>query len=96
MKRHTKWPKGAWMKLKSSDTLRALMNQDDFSLGRLARYSGCSKGFISHLLAGRRSSCTTELGERIAEALGVPIEILFAVTMSPSSTTRVTQKARAA
>lgn len=96
MKRHNKWPKGAWMKLKSSDTLRALMNQDDFSLGRLARYAGCSKGFISHLLAGRRSSCTTDLGERIAEALGVPIEILFAVSKSPSGTTIVKQKVSAA
>lgn len=61
------------------------MAQDDFSLGRLARYAGCSKGFVSHLLAGRRSSCTTDLGERIAEALGVPVEILFDVHKSPTA-----------
>lgn len=84
------------MKLKSAETLRALMNQDDFSLGRLARYAGCSKGFISHLLAGRRNSCTTDLGERIAEALGVPVEILFAVSKSPSGMPTVNQKASAA
>ncbi|MEC4836837.1 helix-turn-helix transcriptional regulator [Mycobacteroides chelonae] len=65
------------MKLRSADTLRALMEQDKFSLGRLARYSGCSKGFISHLLAGRRSSCTPDLAERIAEALHVPTAVLF-------------------
>lgn len=65
------------MKLRSPNILRALMQQDDFSMGRLARYAGCSKGFISHLLAGRRRACTPELATRIAEALGVPIEILF-------------------
>jgi transcriptional regulator with XRE-family HTH domain len=59
------------------------MEQDDFSLARLARYADCSKGFISHLLAGRRSSCTTDLAERIAEALGVPVEILFDPRVSP-------------
>lgn len=74
------------MKLKSTDTLRALMEQDKFSLARLARYSGCSKGFISHLLSGRRSSCTVELGDKIAEALGVPTTVLFEVRVSPSST----------
>ena len=80
-----RWPKGAYMKLKSADTLRALMEQDDFSLGRLARYAGCSKGFISHLLAGRRSSCSTDLGKAIAEALHVPVEVLFEVRVSPAA-----------
>lgn len=73
------------MKLKSADTLRALMEQDQFSLARLARYAGCSKGFISHLLSGRRSSCTTELGAKIAEALDVPATVLFEVRVSPTS-----------
>lgn len=83
------------MKLKSHETLRALMNQDGFSMGRLARYAGCSKGFISHLLAGRRNSCTAELGARIAEALGVPVEILFAVSMSASDISIVNQEVAA-
>jgi transcriptional regulator with XRE-family HTH domain len=73
------------MKLKSADTLRALMEQNRISLGRLARYAGCSKGFISHLLANRRSSCTTALGEAIAEALNVPVSVLFEVRASPSA-----------
>lgn len=81
-----RWPKGTWMKLRSADTLRALMEQDDFSLGRLARYADCSKGFISHLLAGRRSSCTPELASRIAEALGVPLTVLFDAKMTTSGT----------
>ncbi|WP_367576186.1 helix-turn-helix domain-containing protein [Mycobacteroides abscessus] len=82
MKQRNRWPKGTWMKLRSADTLRALMEQDKFSLGRLARYAGCSKGFISHLLSGRRSSCTPELAERIAEALHVPIAVIFDPKMS--------------
>ena len=61
------------------------MGQYNFSLGRLARYADCSKGFISHLLAARRSSCTPELAERIAEALNVPVEVLFEVRKSTSS-----------
>jgi len=70
------------MKLTSAATMRALMDQRDFSLGRLARYAGCSKGFISHLLAGRRSTCTPQLAERIAEALQVPVEIIFMPSVS--------------
>lgn len=73
------------MKLRSADTLRALMEQNHMSLGRLARYAGCSKGFVSHLLAGRRSSCTPELGANIAEALNVPVAVLFQVRVSSTT-----------
>lgn len=83
MRKRNHYPKGTWMKLRSPDTLRALMNQDDFSLARLARYADCSKGFISHLLMGRRSSCTPQLAQRIAEALHVPVEVLFEPRLSP-------------
>lgn len=72
------------MRLRSPATLRALMEQYGFSLGRLARYADCSKGFISHLLSGRRSSCTPELAARIAEALNVPLEVIFDPNMSPT------------
>jgi len=65
------------MKLASPDTLRALMIQRGFSYDRLARYAGCSKGFISHLTSGRKSTCTPALAENIAEALDVPLRILF-------------------
>ncbi|OBS01847.1 hypothetical protein A9W98_17840 [Mycobacterium gordonae] len=72
------------MRLRSPATLRALMEQYGFSLGRLARYADCSKGFISHLLSGRRSSCTPELAARIAEALNVPLEVIFDANVSPT------------
>lgn len=84
MTHRKRWPKGTWMRLRSPDTLRALMGQYNFSLGRLARYSGCSKGFISHLLSGRRSSCTPDLAENIAEALNIPLLVLFEPKLSTS------------
>lgn len=80
-----RWPRGTWMRLQSSDTLRALMGQKGFSMGRLARYSGCSKSFVSHLVAGRKTTCTPELATRIAEALDVPLDILFMPSVSADS-----------
>lgn len=65
------------MRLNSADTLIALMKQRGYSHARLGRYAGCSSGFISHLTKGRKSSCSAELAERIAEALDVPSELLF-------------------
>lgn len=72
------------MRLKNPELLRLLMQQHNFSLARLARYAGCSKGFISHLLSGRRRTCTTALGANIAEALQVPVDVLFDVNVSPN------------
>lgn len=70
------------MKLTSPDTLKALMNQKNFSYDRLARYAGCSKSFISHLASGRKTSCTPLLAENIAEALEVPLSLLFVESVS--------------
>lgn len=81
-----RWPKGSWMRLASSDTLRALMKQKGFSHRRLARYCGLAgPGMIDHLVSGRRHSCTPKLAERIAEALDVPLSVLF-VPSVPSNT----------
>lgn len=82
MPHRKRWPKGSWMKLANANTLRALMEQKGMGMGRLARYAGCSKGFISHLLAGRRSTCTPQLAERIAEALDVPASVLFVPSLT--------------
>ena len=90
-----RWPRGTWMKLTSIATLQALMAQRGMSLATLARYSGCSKGFISHLTSGRRRTCTPKLATRIAEALEVPLEILF-VPSAPSSTGRIANQNEAA
>ncbi len=84
MKRR-RWPKGTWMKLQSAATLAALMEQRRFSYDRLARYAGCSKSFISHLIKGRKNSCGVELAQNIAEALEVPLEVLFMPMTSAAS-----------
>lgn len=80
------------MRLANPATLAALMEQRSMSMGTLARYADCSKGFISHLVAGRRRTCTPPLAERIAEALSVPLEVLF--VPSVASTERQTAKQR--
>lgn len=72
-----RWPKGTWMRLTSPETLRVLMKDRNCSQERLARYVGCSKSFISHLTSGRKGSCSSELADRIAEALNLPTEVLF-------------------
>lgn|SRR3954468_9555405 len=68
------------MRLRSSTTMRALMAQYDLSMGAVATDAGCSKGFVSHLLSGRRSSCTPELARRFSDCLHVPVDVLFAET----------------
>lgn len=73
------------MKLRSPEILRAFMNQKHFSMGRLATYSKCSKGFVSHLVAGRKTSCSEDLARRIAEALDVPVVALFDPRASATS-----------
>ena len=83
--RRQRWPKGTWMKLTSPDTLAALMAQRGFSYDRLARYAGVSKGFISHLVKARKTTCRPETAERIAEALDVPLAILFVPSLSAGS-----------
>ncbi|TPW95711.1 helix-turn-helix domain-containing protein [Mycolicibacterium fortuitum] len=83
------------MRLQSGDTLKALMQQHDFSMGRLARYAGCSKTFIYGLCSGEKRSCTPQLGERIAEALDVPVRVLFVVEGSSKSSRNINTKVSA-
>lgn len=86
------------MKLQSAGTLRELMKQRDMSLDRLARYVGCSKGFISHLTANppRKTTCRPITAERIAEALQVPLGVLFADSVSLDEGRNVMQPGTAA
>ncbi|MFC3299605.1 Uncharacterised protein [Arthrobacter agilis] len=80
------------MRLNSADTLRALMVQNRISMGMMADYVGCSKGFISHLLAERRRSCTPLLADRISRVLHVPTSVLFVETKSPTAVQNVKQR----
>ncbi len=80
--RSRRWPKGTYMRLRSAATLTALMGQNAMSMSRLGRYSKCSKSFIGHLTSGRKTTCTPELAARIAEALGVDLDVLFVPKVS--------------
>lgn len=73
------------MRLRSADILNAFMKQKNFSAQRLATYSGCSKSFIGFLKTGHKNSCTPKLATSIAEALDVPLEVLFEQRASADS-----------
>lgn len=88
--------KGTWMKLRSAEVLRAFMKQKNFSMQRLATYSGCSKSFIGFLANGTKTSCTEALAKSIAEALDVPLEVLFERRASAGSGQIIKTKARVA
>lgn len=70
------------MRLADADMLRALMRRRGVSYADLARSAGVSKGFISHLTAGRKKTCTPRVALRIAERLDVDLEFLFVPSIS--------------
>lgn len=73
-------PKGTWMRLRSAELLRAFVGPEPdkrMSGRKLARAAGKHPSFINHLTSGRESSCTPQTADRIADALGVPTEVLF-------------------
>jgi plasmid maintenance system antidote protein VapI len=84
------------MKLTSKDTLRALVRQKGVSYADLGQAAGCHKSMISALVNGHRTSCTTELAERIALVLGVPSEVLFVPHASAGSVNHDKRRARTA
>jgi len=98
-----RWPKGTWMKLKSAEMLRALvgdpMKRSDVKMsGRMLaqRVINPETGkpihpsFVDHLLQGRRTSCTPRIAEQIAEALEMPLNVLF-VPVTPTASRSTAQ-----
>ncbi|TDH57519.1 XRE family transcriptional regulator [Mycobacterium eburneum] len=68
------------MKLRSAELLRAFVGpqpEKKMSARQLARSVDTHNSFIDHLLSGRRSSCLPVTADRIAQALGVPTDVLF-------------------
>lgn len=89
MSTYRRWPRGTWMRLISAERLRAFVGSEPdkkMSQRRLARYAGKHPSFINHLTSGRRRSCEPRTAELIAEALGVPLELLFVPETASSST----------
>lgn len=92
-RRHASHPKGTYMQIKRDVLSEYVLNRADMDLinagkehkvnarkisqGLLAEKVGVHPSFINHLTAGRRSSCTPEVAVKIAEALEVPLMVLF-------------------
>lgn len=73
-------PKGTWMRLRSVEVLRAFVGPEPdkrMSGRKLARAAGTHPSFINHLTSGREVSCLPQTADRIADALGVPTDVLF-------------------
>ncbi len=95
---YKRYPKGTWMRLHSTERLRAFVGPEPdkkISQRRLARHVGVHESFINHLTSGRRNSCSTKVGQRIAEAVGVPVEILFVVEAPSNGQADAKQKVKA-
>jgi transcriptional regulator with XRE-family HTH domain len=68
------------MQLVSKERLRSFVGPEPekkMSGRRLARAIDVHTSFIDHLMSGRRTSCKPVTAQRIAEALDVPLDILF-------------------
>lgn len=92
-RRRSTWPKGTYMRIKREVLREYVLNRADMDLinagkehkvnprkisqGLLAEKVGVHPSFINHLTAGRRSSCNPDVAEKIAEALEVPLMVLF-------------------
>ena len=88
MHRYRRWPRGTWMRLISAERLRAFVGPEPdkkMSQRKLARYSDTHPSFINHLTSGRRRSCEPRTAELIAEALDVPLSVLFVPEVARST-----------
>jgi transcriptional regulator with XRE-family HTH domain len=65
------------MKLRSAEILKAFMKDQRLSMQGLATRANCSKSFVGFLANGAKTTCTPALAVRIAEALSVPLDVLF-------------------
>lgn len=87
-----KWQEGTYMKLASKEVFATFVftgedmqamrmgkpfNTRKMTQRKLARIAEVSQTFISHLVTGVRTSCKPETAERIADALGVEVTVLF-------------------
>lgn len=80
------------MRLQSPATLAALIAQRGMTQAALAEAAGCSPTFVSKLCQGIKRSCTHALAGRIAEALSVPLDVLFMPDESATCVQNVKQQ----
>lgn len=102
--RRKTWPRGTWMRLRDRALLRALVGPEPtkrMTAATLADYVGVHASFISHLLADpsrpySRNGCKPKTAERIAEVLGVPLDLLFVANVPSDTTSRAKHREAAA
>lgn len=73
------------MRITHPPTLKALIRQRGLTYAALGAQVGCTAPFLCHLAQGRRTGATPELAERIAEALEVPIDVIFVAKTTADS-----------
>jgi len=66
--------------LRSRHALLDAIRNAGSSQRQLARDADVSLGMVSQLATGRRTSCTLDLAEALAEVLGVDVDVLFDVS----------------
>jgi DNA-binding XRE family transcriptional regulator len=75
------WKVEVWMKVDDGDVFLALIKRAGFTGASLARSVNCSRATISYLARGERT-CTPTLAHKIAEALEVPLKVIFTTSVS--------------
>lgn len=100
MHRTRRWPRGTYMRV-IPERLAAFVGDTrkepdkKMSQRELSRRSGLSDSAIYQMVSGRQRTCTTDTAKRIAEVLGVPVEILFDPVV-PSAARRSVKQDKAA
>lgn len=84
------------MRLISGEALRFWMDEKQVSLYDLSKAAGVSKGFVSHLTAGRKKTCKPATADAIARRLGVPLVVLFVPSVSSAEGSIGNQQRKAA
>lgn len=75
------WKVEVWMQVEDGEIFEKLMKKRGFTQASLARSVRCSRPMIGYLIRGERN-CTPTLAHRIAEALELPLEVIFLTSVS--------------
>lgn len=71
---------GVYLHVRNPEALHRAKGSRGVTLALLAVASGLTKGYISHLMTGRRTRVDPRRASRIEDALGVPRGTLFRLT----------------
>ena len=65
------------LQLRDTETFKAAVHARKLSVRKLASKADVGTGTIGHLVSGTRSQCLRESAQRIADALDMPLDVLF-------------------